>query len=147
MATAITQYVMAQIYEAPDVRSTAAKGRVVLTGVEGELHSVGAVMVADLLEIAGFDVRFLGTNLPPTSILSVVKDVEPSHVAVSATMLFNLGAVRQLILSVRSEFADRVRIVVGGAAFRTNPELWRQVSADGYAADLRGIESAFARTN
>jgi methanogenic corrinoid protein MtbC1 len=68
-------------------------------------------------------------------------------VAVSATMLFNLGAVRQLILSVRSEFADRVRIVVGGAAFRTNPELWRQVSADGYAADLRGIESAFARTN
>jgi methanogenic corrinoid protein MtbC1 len=147
MATAITQYVMAQIYEPPDVRETPARGRVVLTGVEGELHSVGAVMVADLLETSGFEVRFLGTNLPPASILGVVRDVAPSHVAVSTTMLFNVGAVRQLILSLRSEFGDRVRVVVGGAAFRTNAELWRQVSADAYAPDLRGIESAFAGTN
>jgi methanogenic corrinoid protein MtbC1 len=145
IATAITQYVMAQIYEPPDVRSAVTKGRVVLTGVEGELHSVGAVMVADLLETAGFEVRFLGTNLPSASILGVVRDFAPSHVAVSATMLFNIAAVRQLILSVRSEF-DGVRIVVGGAAFRTNSELWRQVSADGYAPDLRGLESVFART-
>ena len=145
IATAITQYVMAQIYEPPDVRKTPTKGRVVLTGVEGELHSVGAVMVGDLLETAGFEVRFLGTNLPPASVLGVVRDVAPSHVAISATMLFNIGAVRHLILAVRSEFGDRIRVVVGGGAFRTNPDLWRQLSADGYAPDLRGIESAFAR--
>jgi methanogenic corrinoid protein MtbC1 len=146
VATAITQYVMAQVYQPPDVR-TAAKGRVVLTGVEGELHNVGAVMVGDLLETSGFEVRFLGTNLPAASILGVIRDVAPSHVAISATLLFNIPAVRQLIHGVRAEFNDRVRIVVGGAAFRTNPELWHQVSADGYAADLRGIESAFARKN
>lgn len=143
IATAITQYVMAQIYEAPDVRTSAAKGRIVLTGVEGELHSVGAVMVGDLLETSGFHVRFLGTNLPTASILGVIRDVTPSHVGVSATMLFNVGAVRHLIHAVRAEFADRIAIVVGGAAFRTNPDLWRQVSADAYAADLRGIDAAF----
>jgi MerR family transcriptional regulator, light-induced transcriptional regulator len=145
IATAITQYVMAQIYQPPDNRTAAARGRVVLTGVEGELHSVGAVMVGDLLETAGFDVRFLGTNLPATSILGVIRDLAPSHLAVSATMLFNIGAVRQLILSVRSEFGDRVKIVVGGAAFRTNRELWRQLAADGYAPDLRDVESTFDR--
>lgn len=147
VATAITQYVMAQVYQAPDVRTAAGKGRVVLTGVEGELHNVGAVMVGDLLETSGFEVRFVGTHLPAASILGVIRDVAPSHVAISATMLFNVAAVRQLIHGVRTEFNDRVRIVVGGAAFRTNPELWRQVSADGYAADLRGIESAFAGKN
>jgi MerR family transcriptional regulator, light-induced transcriptional regulator len=145
IATAITQYVMAQVYEAPDVRTSAAKGRIVLTGVEGELHSVGAVMVGDLLETSGFQVRFLGTNLPAASILGVIRDVTPSHVAISATMLFNVGAVRQLIHAVRAEFTDRVPVVVGGAAFRANADLWRQVYADGYAADLRGIDAAFAR--
>jgi methanogenic corrinoid protein MtbC1 len=143
IATAITQYVMAQVYEAPDVGTSPAKGRVVLTGVEGELHSVGAVMVGDLLETSGFHVRFLGTNLPTGSILSVIRDATPSHVGISATMLFNIGAVRQLIHAVRAEFADRVAVVVGGAAFRMNPDLWRQVSADAYAADLRAIDAAF----
>jgi methanogenic corrinoid protein MtbC1 len=147
IATAITQYVMAQVYEAPDVRAAAAKGRIVLTGVEGELHSVGAVMVGDLLETSGFHVRFLGTNLPTASILGVIRDAAPSHVGISATMLFNIGAVRQLIHAVRAEFSDRVAIVVGGAAFRTNPDLWRQVSADSYAADLRGIDTAFTTKN
>lgn len=147
IATAITQYVMAQVYEAPDVRTSAAKGRIVLTGVEGELHSVGAVMVGDLLETSGFHVRFLGTSLPTGTILGVIRDVTPSHVGISATMLFNITAVRQLIHAVRTEFADRIAIVVGGAAFRTNPDLWRQVSADGYAADLRGIDAAFTTKN
>jgi methanogenic corrinoid protein MtbC1 len=147
IATAITQYVMAQVYEAPDVRTAAARGHIVLTGVEGELHSVGAVMVGDLLETSGFHVRFLGTNLPSASILGVIRDIRPSHFGISATMLFNVGAVRQLIRAVRAEFADRVAIVVGGAAFRTNPDLWQQVSADAYAADLRGIDAAFTTKN
>jgi methanogenic corrinoid protein MtbC1 len=89
-------------------------------------------------------VRFLGTNLPASSILSVVRQAAPSHVGISATMLFNLAAVRDLIAAIRAEFAGRVRVVVGGAAFRNAPELWRQVAADAYGADLRGVQGAFA---
>ena len=145
IATAITQYVMAQIYEAPDVEG-AGRGTVVLTGVEGELHNIGAVMVGDLLETSGWRVRFLGTNLPAASILTVIRETAPSHVGISATMLFNVGAVRDLIGAIRSEFAERVTVVVGGAAFRTAPELWRQVAADGFATDLRGVQALFAGT-
>ena len=142
MATAITQYVMAQIYEAPE-GGTDPKGRVLLTGVEGELHNIGAVMVGDLLELGGWRVRFLGTNLPAGAVLSAVRESEPTHVGISATMLFNVAAVRHLIGAIRSEFQDRVRILVGGAAFRTAPGLWRQVAADAYASDLRSAQSAF----
>jgi methanogenic corrinoid protein MtbC1 len=67
----------------------------------------------------------------------------PSHVGISATMLFNVAAVRQLIAAIRAEFDDRIRVLVGGAAFRTAPGLWRQVAADGYAEDLRSAQSAF----
>jgi methanogenic corrinoid protein MtbC1 len=144
VATAITQYVMAQIYQAP-AAPTIEKGTIVLTGVEGELHNIGAMMVGDLLEVSGWRVRFLGTNLPASSILSAVRDASPSHVGISATMLFNVSAVRQLIAAIRAEFGGRITILVGGAAFRTVPELWRQVAADGSASDLRGAQSIFAR--
>jgi methanogenic corrinoid protein MtbC1 len=144
MATAITQYVMAQIYEAPDERLL-RNGSVVLTGVEGELHSIGAVMVGDLLESSGWRVRFLGTNLPAASVLGVLREATPSHIGISTTMLFNVPAVRQLITSIRAEFQGRVTVVVGGAAFRVVPNLWREVAADAFAADLRGVQTLFAR--
>ena len=141
IATAITQFVMAQVYEPPLDRPE--HGTVVLTGVEGELHNIGAVMVADLLESSGWRVHFLGTNLPAASILSVLRDKVPSHVGISATMLFNVPAVRQLVAAIRGEFADRIRILVGGAVFRTTPDLWRQVAADAFAPDLRGAQALF----
>jgi methanogenic corrinoid protein MtbC1 len=143
IATAVTQYVMAQVYEAPE-RQGEPRGTIVLTGVEGELHHVGAVMVGDLLEAAGWEVRFLGTNLPLTGILEVVRDTAPTHLGISVTMLFNVPAVRRLIAAVRSELAQRLTILVGGGAFRSHPELWRQVAADGFAPDLRALEALLA---
>jgi methanogenic corrinoid protein MtbC1 len=143
IATAITQYVMAQVYEAPDDRAI-SRGPVVLTGVEGELHNIGAVMVGDLLETAGWRVRFLGSNLPAASILSIVRETMPSHIGISATMLFNVPAVRQLIAAIRAEFRGPIRVVVGGAAFRTAPDVWRQIGADGFGADLRSAQALFS---
>ena len=142
VATAITQFVMARIYEPPMQEST--RGTVVLTGVEGELHNIGAVMVGDLLETAGWSVRFLGTNLPATAILSAIRETAPGYVGISTTMLFNVAATRELIRAIRREFGDRLRIMVGGAAFRSNPQLWRQVAADAFAPDLRGVQALLA---
>jgi methanogenic corrinoid protein MtbC1 len=140
IATAIVQYVMAQVYEAPDFRE-GGKGTVILTGVEGELHNIGAVMVGDLLELSGWHVRFLGSNLPSASILTAIRDAAATYVGISTTMLFNVPVVRHLIAAIRAEFDDRVRILVGGAAFRSTPGLWQHVQADAYAPDLRGVLS------
>jgi methanogenic corrinoid protein MtbC1 len=142
IATAVTQYVMAQIYSAPRVPGT--KGSLVLTGVEGELHNIGAIMVGDLLESDGWRVQFLGSNLPTASILPVIREMAPTHVGISATMLFNVGAVRQMIGAVRGEFGERLQIMVGGAAFKAVPGLWRTVGADGFASDLRQAQALFA---
>jgi methanogenic corrinoid protein MtbC1 len=143
MATAITQYVMAQIYEPPPP-ANAVRGRLVMTGVEGELHSIGAVMVGDLLETTGWQVRLLGTNLPVTSILSTIREWQPTHVGISVTMIFNVGVVRRLIAAIRQEFGDRIKILVGGGAFRAEPGLWQNVGSDGFAPDLRAVEAMLA---
>jgi MerR family transcriptional regulator, light-induced transcriptional regulator len=136
MATAITQYVVAQLHarlEAPAER----KGRVVVTGVEGELHQVGGGMVADVLESAGWDVRFLGSHLPYRDILLAVQEHEPRILAISATMLYNLPRVAALTAETRRVFGESVRVVVGGGAFRTSPDAWRELGADGFGSDLR----------
>lgn len=126
IATAITQFVMAQIYEPPRQQST--RGTVLMTGVEGELHNIGAVMVGDLLETSGWNVRFPGTNLPTTAILSEIRETAPTYVGISATMLFNVAAARELIRAIRRDFGDRPRVMVGGAAFRSNRVRRRRAS-------------------
>jgi methanogenic corrinoid protein MtbC1 len=136
MATAITQSVMARLYPLVPQERQSCRGRMVLTGVEGEMHQVGANMVADVVEIHGWEVRFLGTNLPQEGILRVVEEQRPDVVGVSATMLFNLTRVRSLIEAVHALPIPRPRVLVGGAAFRTAAGAWKEVGADACALDL-----------
>lgn len=136
MATAITQSVMARLYPLVPQKEQPCRGRMVLTGVQGEMHQVGANMVADVVEIHGWEVRFLGTNLPQAGILRVIEEQRPDAVGISATMLFNLPRVRDLIEAVRAQPIPQPRIIVGGAAFRTAAGAWREVGADACALDL-----------
>lgn len=134
MATATTQAVLARLYPLLP-REPSCRGRMVLTGVQGELHQVGASMVADVLEIRGWEVLFLGTNMPHSGILRLIQEQRPDAVGISATMLFNLPRVRDLIEEVRS-LPHRARLIVGGAAFRAAPEAWREIGADACGIDL-----------
>jgi methanogenic corrinoid protein MtbC1 len=140
MATAITQYVVAQLYSHLDLPE-ASRGRALVTGVRGELHQLGANMVADVLEADGWNTRFLGTQLPHGGILEAVEEHEPQLIGISATVLSNLPAVAELIGELRARFGSEVVILVGGAAF-TGQRAWREMGADGVGRDL---EEAVAR--
>jgi methanogenic corrinoid protein MtbC1 len=135
MATAITQVLMARLYTRLP-RRAASQGNAVITGVQGELHQIGANMVADILDAHGWNVLFLGTNAPHEGIIEAVESHGARLVGISATMLSNVPRVRQLLGGIR-ERVPGVRIVVGGGAFRAVPALWRDLGADGFAPDLR----------
>lgn len=136
VATAIVQFIVAQLYPLlpqPDE----LLGRMVLAGVEGEMHQVGANMVADIMEADGWDVRFLGINVPEAAAVKAVRDHQADLVGISATMLFNVPRVQSLIAAVRGADLDPApRILVGGAAFRARPGLAQELGADGLAGDL-----------
>ena len=113
--------------------------------MEGELHQVGANMVADVLEADGWNVRFLGTNMPHAGILQAVEEHRADAVGISAATLLSLPKVRRLVADLREKFAGRCpRIVVGGGAFRSAPALAAEIGADACGADLRSALALFA---
>jgi MerR family transcriptional regulator, light-induced transcriptional regulator len=136
MATAITQFVISHLYPLISLPQK-SRGRIVITGVQGELHQVGANMVSDVLEASGWDVRFLGANMPSRGVLSAVEEHDAAILGISATMLYNVPNVMQLADLVRQKAGDGIRIIVGGSAFRSAPLLYQEIGAHGCAFDLR----------
>jgi methanogenic corrinoid protein MtbC1/ActR/RegA family two-component response regulator len=136
MATVITQFVVAQLYPLID-HSQAPRGRIVITGVQGEFHQVGANMVADVLEASGWDVRFLGTDTPMQGVLDAIEEHEAGILGISATMLFSIPNVARLVASVRDKFGSRFPIMLGGAAFRSAPGLFKELGANACGLDLQ----------
>ncbi len=135
--TAATQMVMSQLY--PFIFASARKGRRMgATCVGGELHEIGARMVADFFEMDGWDTYFLGANTPIEAVLRAVAEREAELLAISATMTFHIDKVSSLISEVRRAGLDgRTKMLVGGYPFNIAPTLWRSVQADGYARDAR----------
>jgi methanogenic corrinoid protein MtbC1 len=143
--TAATQLIMGQLF--PMFPQIPRNGkRVVVTCVGGELHEVGARMVADLFEMEGWDSYFLGANTPSKGILSAVAEREADILAVSVTIHYNVEAARQLICAVRgSPDATSLKVMVGGRPFLVAPSLWSAVGGDGFAPDAEEATVAAAR--
>ncbi len=133
--TAATQLIMAQLYPAL-FRGERGRQRVVTTCIVGDLHELGMRMVADILELHGWESLYLGANTPTSAIIQTLREEPAQALAISATMPFHVQAVADLIAAVRTALpGTRLPILVGGYAFQRVPDLWQQVGADGYADD------------
>jgi MerR family transcriptional regulator, light-induced transcriptional regulator len=141
--SAATQIVMSQLLLRAPAAERCGRG-VVVACVSGDLHDLGARMVADFFEMAGWDAYFCGANTPHAAVVQSVVERAAEVLAVSATMAYHLHAVQELIELVRADpRCARLRILVGGHPFTVDLSLWRTVGADGTAADA---EAAVALT-
>ncbi|MGM0557022.1 MAG: cobalamin B12-binding domain-containing protein [Myxococcota bacterium] len=113
MASAVTQSVIARLYaHIPGQRS---RGRVLIAGVEGEQHSLPAQFAADLLELNGWDVVFLGTNMPSHDVLDMIDSERPDVVGLSITMPIHLTRTVELARQIRERYTS-LPVVIGGRA-------------------------------
>jgi MerR family transcriptional regulator, light-induced transcriptional regulator len=119
--------------------------QVVVGCVEGEHHDLGARMVADLLAMAGFDVHFLGANVPARDVVDFVESRAPRLLALSATVGAGIGRLRETIAAVRRAAARRVHIAVGGQLLLRRPKLIRSLGGDVYARDAREMVAVARR--
>ena len=146
-ATAITDHVLDRLHAHLDVPAP-RRGRALMTAVDGELHRIGAKMVAYALEADGWDMRLLATPSPPEDVLDAIDDHAPSLIGISTTILFNLPDTADLIDAIRDRVGPSPRILVGGAAFGSSTDLWREVGADGFGRDLQeAVERADEMTS
>jgi methanogenic corrinoid protein MtbC1 len=120
MASAISQLSLAALFERAAPARPLGK-KLVLACVEGELHDLPARMAADVLELEGFDVRYLGADVPPSDLIKMIGDERPDLIGLSVTMSFNVPALRTAIARVRATTA--LPIFIGGHATMWAPGL------------------------
>jgi MerR family transcriptional regulator, light-induced transcriptional regulator len=132
--TASTQLIMSQLYPYIFRADRTFRGTIVAACVSGELHEIGARMLCDLLEMEGWNTIYLGANVPAGGIVDVLRVNHSDILAVSASMTFHIHAVREVIAAVRLA-SPPTRILVGGYAFKSAPNLWRDVGADYWTKD------------
>ncbi len=112
-------------------------GRVVIGTSQGDFHGLGKRIVIGCLKAMMVESIDLGLNVPPERFVEEAVAHDAQIIGISSMMVHTAqGAngcrkVRQ-ILGERGLEA-RIKIVVGGAPYRFNPDLFRTVGADAWA--------------
>jgi methanogenic corrinoid protein MtbC1 len=137
MATAIAQSVMTVgLLFSPT--PTPIDKRVLLACVEGNGHAVGLRMVADAFLLAGWDVQYLGANVPTTALVTQAAEWKPDLVGLSVSFAQQLPAVRAVIAALIERVGDaRPAVMIGGLAINRFDRLAAMVGADGCSANAQ----------
>lgn len=102
------------------------RGPLVLAGcAPGEMHELGALMVALFLRRAGMRVAYLGQNVEADALLSSVASLKPACVVLSATLTQQTDAVAQIGERLRASAGmanPQPLYCFGGQAFASQPE-------------------------
>jgi methanogenic corrinoid protein MtbC1 len=121
------------------VRRPPATGRRALVGCsEGELHSLGARMIAHLLSERGWTVLLLGADTPAAAWPQIVRARRPDVAVLSTTMHGLLGQVGPALRAIKSARPD-CRTVVGGQAYWELSSAAADFGADSLALDARAL--------
>jgi methanogenic corrinoid protein MtbC1 len=138
LASALVARLMAVLYPQLEVAQP-PKGRAVVTAAPNEFHETGARCVADLLMLDGWRVDYLGANTPSVDLLKHLFCTKPHLLARSGARPFTLDIAADTVALIReqSELSD-LKIMVGGLAFASVPELWQITGANGYAPHAQG---------
>lgn len=136
LATSVVMRIMALLYM--NLASLDhQKGVAIVTSAANEYHEVGARIVADMLEMNGWDVIYLGANTPDEGILKTAIGKKPNFIALSITMTFNIDNAIKLIQAIRNEKElDNVKIIVGGYVFKFGELDKTKMGADVIETDI-----------
>jgi diguanylate cyclase (GGDEF)-like protein len=116
LATAISHGVLARLFPLLLQAPPRSRERVMLAAAEGEHHVLGLRMVADVLEGAGFDVLYLGPDVPLEALLDACRRHLPVVLCLGVTMPLNVPTLLAELVEV-SNLDQPPLLMVGGRAF------------------------------
>jgi methylmalonyl-CoA mutase cobalamin-binding domain/chain len=139
IAAEVTEEMLAKFSKAPEVI-----GHIVIGTAQGDLHSLGKRIVIGCLKSLMIDVTDLGVNVPPEKFVDAAVSGNAQVIGISAMMVHTArgenGCLRVRRILRERGLEDRIKIIVGGAPYRYDQELFRTVGADAWADD--GITAA-----
>lgn len=115
-ATSVSEAVIAAI--ALDVDVTPHRGTMVVACVDGEWHSLPARVLAEVLRVHGWAVKFLGAATPTPHLIRYLNDEGPDALAISCSVPFSLGGARSVIEASRQ---SGIPVLAGGRGFGDGP--------------------------
>ena len=122
----------------------AAKGKIVIATVYGDVHDIGKNLVASILRNQGFEVIDLGKQVPLDTIVSAVRNEKPDIVGLSALLVTTSQEMGKCV----KEFARlgiNVPVIIGGAAVNKDFAARISVLEDGtrFAGGVHYAKDAF----
>jgi len=112
----------------------AAKGKVLIGTVKGDLHDIGKNLVITMLKGVGFATVDLGIDVPVPAFVKAVEEHKPHILGLSALLTTTMPQMKAVIDALKQKgLRDRVKVMVGGAP--VNEKFARDIGADGYAPD------------
>jgi len=135
LATAIVQTVMtAGLLRSPP--PVLIGKRVLLACVAGNHHAIGLRMVCDAFQLAGWEVRYLGADVPTGPLVAHVAEWKPDLLAISVCFPQHLVTAKDVISQLRMRLGrNRPAVIVGGRAINRFECLAEKAGADAHRAD------------
>ena len=124
--------------------AAAAKGKLVLATVYGDVHDIGKNLVKTILSNNGYDVIDLGKQVPVETIVQQAVEQQADAIGLSA-LLVSTSQQMPLVVEALQEQDLRLPVLIGGAA--VNPEFAERIGQkDGrvYAGGVYYCADAFA---
>jgi len=97
-------------------------------GVLEDYHLLGKRIVYSVLRAEGFDLKDYG-RVTVDEVIAKVKEDHIRILLISTLMLHSALHVQDLVARLKAENLD-VKVIVGGAPFLYDDQLWREVKAD-----------------
>ena len=142
IASAITRFVIScLVHYSPRAYRN---GKKALFGcVEGEHHDIGPLICSDFFEMAGFETRFVGADVPTRCLLHAIERERPDLVGLSVSLPHNLKALGRAAAEVRRAFGAQVTLAAGGLAVQAIPSFSQDLGIVSLGSDaLSAAEDA-----
>jgi methylmalonyl-CoA mutase cobalamin-binding domain/chain len=134
IAAEVVEEMVSRFEQPPDL-----VGRIVIGTAEGDLHSLGKRIVTGCLKARMIEVFDLGVNVAPERFVEAALEHDVQVIGISAMMAHTArgenGCIRVRQILQEQGLESRFRIIVGGAPYRFEPELYKIVGADAWCED------------
>jgi len=135
LVTAATQRTMAVLSQRSDAVADAGK-TMIAASVANNAHDIGIRAIADLYQLAGWRVIYLGSDVPIQDLPVMIGYFDADLLVLSATLDIQIPNIQTAVDEVRERCERNINILVGGYAFDQAPELAKTVGADAYTASV-----------
>ncbi|MDA9689105.1 cobalamin B12-binding domain-containing protein [Betaproteobacteria bacterium] len=113
-----------------------SKGRILLFPSLGSQHTLGLFMLSEFFRKSGWEV-FADPALSEQDIFNTIEKKDFQVVGISIGSYDQKESTKKLICDIRRMYGSALKIIIGGPLAFCENNLFREVEADGQAADAR----------